>query len=254
MNCSDAFEIKKNDVISIVGAGGKTTLMFELAKELSEKNKVLVTTTTKIYKPDKHSYNDIFLIEDKEWKQKWKTIKENRNGIYVMGEKINEDSKITAINDETLNYIKQDVDYLIIEADGSKKRILKGWTCYEPVISEFTTKTIGVINIKSLEVLVSNENIHRMDEFIKMTGATLGDKVDIYHLRKIIKSENGIFKNSIGEKILYINGVNCFKRLNMAYELLKDILEYLREASIKVVIGDTFNKQFITIRKQEVTL
>ena len=44
--------LKKGGIISIVGAGGKTALMFRLARELSKSgDRVLTTTTTKIYMP-----------------------------------------------------------------------------------------------------------------------------------------------------------------------------------------------------------
>jgi probable selenium-dependent hydroxylase accessory protein YqeC len=39
-------------MISLVGAGGKTSLMFALAKDLQHrKKKVITTTTTKIFQP-----------------------------------------------------------------------------------------------------------------------------------------------------------------------------------------------------------
>lgn len=45
----DRLKIKKNDVISVIGAGGKTTLINHLAQSLSKQNKkVLITTTTHI--------------------------------------------------------------------------------------------------------------------------------------------------------------------------------------------------------------
>ncbi len=47
-----AFNISPKEVISLVGAGGKTTLMFALARELaSDKGCVITTTTTKILEP-----------------------------------------------------------------------------------------------------------------------------------------------------------------------------------------------------------
>ena len=49
MRLSDYIGLEEKDVISFVGAGGKTTMMFKLAEELGRNSKVLVTTTTKIY-------------------------------------------------------------------------------------------------------------------------------------------------------------------------------------------------------------
>ena len=48
-----ALMLEGGGVISLVGAGGKTSLMFKLAHELSMTGEaVLTTTTTKIFEPD----------------------------------------------------------------------------------------------------------------------------------------------------------------------------------------------------------
>ncbi len=65
MFISDILNFKKGSIISIVGAGGKTSLMFNLSEELRPNNKVLSTTTTKIYNPDKTYYDFICIGEKK---------------------------------------------------------------------------------------------------------------------------------------------------------------------------------------------
>ena len=50
----DALGVARGEMISLIGAGGKTTTMFRLAKEMRDQGcKVLVTTTTQILKPTK---------------------------------------------------------------------------------------------------------------------------------------------------------------------------------------------------------
>ena len=49
MNLIDTFKISKKDIITIVGAGGKTSLMYSASSLLRKDYKVLVTTTTHIY-------------------------------------------------------------------------------------------------------------------------------------------------------------------------------------------------------------
>ena len=47
--------MENGGVVSLVGSGGKTTLMFHLAREFaSAGDSVLTTTTTKIYQPSQH--------------------------------------------------------------------------------------------------------------------------------------------------------------------------------------------------------
>ena len=57
-------EIKEKDIITVVGAGGKTSLITYLTKEFSSDYKVLLTTTTKIYLPKKSDYNNMILIDE----------------------------------------------------------------------------------------------------------------------------------------------------------------------------------------------
>lgn len=77
----EKFGIEKNMTVGITGSGGKTSLMFLLAKELSKKGRVLVTTTTKIYEPLKDKYEYLFLTEKNE------KIKGNGKNIFILGKK-----------------------------------------------------------------------------------------------------------------------------------------------------------------------
>ena len=56
MNISRAMGLQEREIISLVGGGGKTTLMFRLAGELALQRKVVVTTTTKIYRPSRTNF------------------------------------------------------------------------------------------------------------------------------------------------------------------------------------------------------
>ena len=51
MTLKKAFNIKPGEVISLVGGGGKTTLMFALAWELASSGNCVTTTTTRILEP-----------------------------------------------------------------------------------------------------------------------------------------------------------------------------------------------------------
>ena len=62
---SEALGLQRREMISLTGAGGKTTLMFRLAKELSlAGKKVITTTTTKILKPSNQESSHLFVSQD----------------------------------------------------------------------------------------------------------------------------------------------------------------------------------------------
>lgn len=214
MKLTELLSIEKNSIISITGAGGKTSLMFQLAEELKEKGRVLVTTTTKIYVPPKGQYDYLvvgregceftFKDENSLAKGSEEKVEHIKTGIWVYGEKINEDNKLTAVSEKKLRGFIKFFDYVLIEADGSKGKSLKGWKEDEPVISDLTTSTIGVLSGQTLGLKINEENIHRAYKFL---GKAMGD-VSKEDLIKVIFSSQGMFKHSHGKRMLYINQID----------------------------------------------
>ena len=51
MKISQLLKIQKG-ITALIGGGGKTTLMYRLAQELSEVGTVIVSTSTKIIEPE----------------------------------------------------------------------------------------------------------------------------------------------------------------------------------------------------------
>lgn len=219
MNLTKEFSIKKGDVVTIVGSGGKTTLLYKLGNELKN-NKVLLTTTTKMFKPNK---------EDVDYFQKKIDIKGNgRYFLYseIKGEKVSAD----------LDLIKGEInkfDYSIIEGDGSKRKKIKGWNDLEPVVLEETTKTIGVIPINAIGISIDEDNIHRLELFKEIIKDKKAKKISVNEIIDIVKDKNGLFKNSSLKKILFINCVESLGDL----EYSKEIKDRLKDYDIKVVIG-----------------
>lgn len=245
MKFIDILGINKEKIISIVGAGGKTTLLFTLANEVRN-SKVLVTTTTKIYVPAQKDYDYIFIgsLDGLDYRYPCNT------GINVLGSEVNFENKIVGISDKELSKIYSKYDYCFIEADGSKRKKLKGWNHNEPVVSDFTEITIGVLDVKSLAMKVEEENIHRLEKFIELTGAIKGEFVNSDHLISLIFNSNGLFKNSIGRRILFINKVET----DQDVEAVNNLLEKIKRENLKshlidsVIYGSLKNSNYELIQ------
>lgn len=245
MLTSELLELSNKDMVSIVGAGGKTTLMFLLAEELKNKGKVLVTTTTKIYKPNEKEVKYLALGKDG-----CEFIKNsNDNGIYAYGKYINEDNKLIGLDLEEINCFKDSFDYILIEADGSKKKCLKAWNDYEPVVCSGTSKTVGVLSLKSIGMEINKENIHRLQEFIALTNSKSSEKVNLDILIKIIFNDNGLYKNSVGEKVLFLNAVDLVKK-EILFSLIDKIISKNKEKKLlsKIIYGSLKDKSFNYIK------
>lgn len=246
MELNKILEIKKGDMISIVGAGGKTTLMFSLANELKNKGKVLVTTTTKIYNPSEE-VDSLALGEEG-----YKFLKSiNDNGIYAYGKYINDENKLIGADVEILNGLTDSFDYILVESDGSKRKDLKAWNNNEPVLSGITSNTIGVLSLKTIDMEINNENIHRLKEFTSLTNSKEGEKVNLDTLIEVIFNKKGLFKEAIGEKVLFLNKVDYINEdtLNL---FLDKIISKNKEIKLldKIVYGSLKNKSFKYINMQ----
>lgn len=127
-----SFGITNPMVISIVGSGGKTTLMYRLAKELTHKNKqVISTTTTKIY-PPKSAQSPKLIIKTKIRAEDFLPLLEHYRHITIAESK-NQEGKLIGIQPELIDRLNiklikpRKLDYILVEADGSRGKSLKAY-------------------------------------------------------------------------------------------------------------------------------
>lgn len=195
-----ALGVTEGDAVCITGAGGKTSLMFRLAAEARKEGwKVLVTTTTRILFPAKGQYDSLAFDDN------LPPLADSRGWIHVLGRRCPEGDKICSAGEDLVIRVQADFDLLLIEADGAACKPLKGWKADEPVIPDFTTRTIGVVDIQSIGQIVAEKVIHRMKLFTELTGSAAGEPISLAHLGKIITSKRGLFQHSAGKKVLYLN-------------------------------------------------
>lgn len=218
MKLKNLLDLNTGDVVSIVGAGGKTSLMLAIAEELRD-SRVLVTTSTKIFTPKVNEYD--FISTDSDCKNDLKYSKSP--GIYVLGKGIANDNKILGIDDDILQQQFGYYDYILIEADGSRRKPVKGWNADEPVILKGTNKTIGVLCIKVIGTAAKEENVHRVDKFREITGCGVDNPISVEDMVRLILHRKGLFKNALGEKILFINQVEDEFDSHNAEEIIEHI-------------------------------
>lgn len=192
----EIFDIKKHDIISITGAGGKTSLMASLALSLSKKGRVLVTTSTKIALP-KEGFDRIFTsfdayFDDKDAK------------IVCLGHKVEGKGKLASIGRDNLSKIIDDFDYVLVEADGCRNLPLKFWYPHEPVIYDLTTKVIGILPIKIMGKETKDDFIYNYQGFSKNIGTGI---IDSKMINKLIAYDKGFYKGFDKEKYFFFNQV-----------------------------------------------
>lgn len=229
----EILNIKKGDIISITGSGGKTTLMYELAKKLKEKGRVLVTTSTKIKRPKK---DEVDLIFDDFFSYK---KPREKNIIVGLGNLIKEKNKFSEICEENLLKIKDDFDYILIEADGCRNLPLKMWKSYEPVIYNISNKTVGIFSAKTIGREIEEDFIYNFKDFRDLIDDDfLNNKVYL----KLIKSSSGPFGEFKGEKFIFFNQAESVEEK----EKSKELIDFLKKETngIRYFYGSLFKEEY----------
>ncbi|HAE42120.1 MAG TPA: putative selenium-dependent hydroxylase accessory protein YqeC [Clostridiales bacterium] len=234
MNYINALNIDVNQktVITVTGSGGKTTIISELANQLLEAGKkVVITTTTKIYLPEAN--NAITILNETILKH----INLQYQGIVFAGKSIDSNNKLQGFTNEEISMIHKNpnINFLIIEGDGSKRLPIKGYAFYEPVVPDTTDILISVIGLNAIGKTVDDTSVHRIDKFEEITGKSSGATIGKEDIIKLILSPDGYFKCRGKKNYLILNQVN--DNIYHVVGAVKDELEKKASFIEKIIIN-----------------
>jgi len=135
-------------VSSIIGSGGKTSLIHALSLILSKKGKVLLSTSTHIY-PFSHCEN-ILVQESDSPERILSLVKEgfSKENILCLGAEGREGKLSKA--PISFSMLESCSDYILVEADGSKRLPAKAHNEREPQIPKESNLTILVFGASAL--------------------------------------------------------------------------------------------------------
>ena len=195
MTLREAFSIGDREVISLVGGGGKTTLMYALGRELSSHRKgIILTTTTKILEPKPSSFFLQFLSNELGEVKKW--VAENthcRHCLLIARERLS-NGKLKGIFPEWVEEIfrMDGVSTIVNEADGSAGRPLKAPREGEPVIPKNTTLLVPVMGIDGMGRPLDEERVFRSaiaSRFLNLPiGSMVTEDVIARLMKELVKS------------------------------------------------------------------
>ena len=238
----EAFDIHYGDIVSLVGAGGKTTLMSALAKELVDTGEsVVTTTTTKIF--DWQASGACLILETDEKKIPHlliKALKKHRH-VTLAKERLPAEGKLKGISPELVVQLAEmeQIAYIIIEADGAARKPLKAPNATEPVIPQSTSLVIPVIGIDALDSRLTEENVFRPEIVSRLTGLPLGGVISAEAIATLITHNEGIIKGSPNHAriIPLINKIDLAQGLAKAENLASKILGKRHPQIERVILG-----------------
>ena len=244
---TEALGIKAKEAISLVGAGGKTTLMFRLAKELVHNGKkVVTTTTTKILEPALEETRSLFVHPDegkiKDFVGRYLNLYHH---ITIAQERLGS-RKLKGVSpnlvDELWNL--EEINTVIIEADGAAGRPVKAPREREPVIPSSTTLVVAILGVDGLGKVLNEENVFHPEQVSKMTGIPMGGRITDEAMATLMVHPNGICKGapSSSRVIAFLNKVDISGGVPKAKDIAQKIIDKKHPPIERVVLGQLKNE------------
>jgi molybdenum cofactor cytidylyltransferase len=197
MHLSRALRVRPKDVIVLVGAGGKTTLMFRLAGELAAAGQRVVTTmTTKIFAGQMAQAPGSLVLEGKDASlDRLGEMLAQYSHVLVVGSAGVEAEKVQGLPPVLVDRIAAqrdlEVDAVIVEADGSRGRPFKAPAGHEPVIPDSATVVVPVAGLDVLGCPLIAEHVHRPHLVAALTETHLGDPVTPEMMAAVLAHPDG---------------------------------------------------------------
>ena len=211
---TEAFRIKQSTCIAFVGAGGKTTALFQTARELislpenSPHKTIIVTTTTHLGTWQSRMADQCHIVTSS---HDLDTLELDLPAgvVLLAGEEKN--GFLGGLTPVLLDKVwklaaERDISVLI-EADGSHNRPLKAPMEHEPAIPDFAKMVVVVAGLSGLGKPLNPDWVHRVERFAHLSGLVPGELVGEDGLVRVLLDPGGGLKNIPGRarRIVLLN-------------------------------------------------
>lgn len=239
MTLGEAFSLEKREVISLVGGGGKTSLLFAFGKELPPCRKgILLTTTTKIWEPPASPNFALFLSEQFSEVKRWVKNNGDKTPCLLIARKKLGNGKLVGIPPQWVEKLPSggNISMIVIEADGAAGRSLKAPREGEPVVPQNTTLLVPVMGIDVLGCPLDEEHVFRSEIASRLLNLAIGSEITETIISTLLSE---LIKGRPPEArvIPFINKVDLAGGLEKARKMGAYLLQDRAAAWERVVLG-----------------
>jgi molybdenum cofactor cytidylyltransferase len=217
-------------LVSIVGGGGKSSLLFALARELP--GRIVMTTTTRIFAAQMKRADEVCTLDDAGWETRLDTFD---SSLLLVGGV--EGDRATGVPADLPGRLlaRPSVDWVVVEADGSRMRPVKAPADHEPVVPKETSLLIPVVGIDALAGPI-REVAHRPERVCEITGLGPEETLSEEALAGLLTAERGGLKSApLGARVaVLVNKVESGAQWESARRIARCVL---REPRVERVAG-----------------
>ncbi len=189
MKLKSAFDLNRGEVVSLIGAGGKTSLLVSMGYELAEDGwRVLATTTTNLTE-EQLGFFPCALKADADATAISEALNENQ---FVL---LYDEIRAGRVYGQPLEWTKQlldrvDSDILLVEADDACGLPFKAPLAGEPRIPAETSLVVSVASLSALGAPLDADHIYNPRAMIERYGFVENSPVKSPWLAQVLRDED----------------------------------------------------------------
>lgn len=186
---SQCFDIgDETRIIALVGAGGKTSLMYAFAREFSKAGAVMTSTTTKIRPPGIEQSPCLVLLKE----NRVDILDElKRFGHITVANRLLANGKLAGLDENYFVGLPPEVRRIIVEADGAAGLPVKAPESWEPALPLCSDLVVPVVGLDCLGKRATKENAFRLERFLRVTSLHENEYIDPPALARLLTHPEG---------------------------------------------------------------
>jgi len=191
---TDRWRLGPAEVVSAVGAGGKTSLLERLACDYeAEGARVLLTTTTKVLPPAPGTRPLILGETLSALCGGIRSVLKTGGPSPVAGRAVLDSGKLDGLPPDWVPALRDlaGIDAVLIEADGAARRPLKAPAPWEPVIPSCTSLVVALAGLDCQDTPLDEVHVHRPEEVGRLLGLSPGQIVPAGRLPELLLQAYG---------------------------------------------------------------
>ncbi|MBN2044168.1 MAG: putative selenium-dependent hydroxylase accessory protein YqeC [Anaerolineales bacterium] len=207
MRLINAIPVGPESRLVFVGAGGKSTSMFRLARQVLADGfaRVIVTASTHLAISQINWADHHFVVSEVE---DFKGIDlANYSGLILITGPTRHDYRTEGLPFSTLAALDQLASQLesalLVEGDGSRRLPLKAPAAHEPAIPPWAHGVVVCAGLSGLGEPLAEGYVHRPEIFSALSGIKVGEQVTVDGLAAVLGAAKGGLKNIPPDAIRY---------------------------------------------------
>lgn len=195
MDIAEALDFRDRELVAFVGAGGKKTAMAHLV-DVASRRGLAVGFTTTVHTPPLPGVP--LVVEDAE--DLPARLEEAPSPVAFAAERVPDpqraDQKVRGFEPAVLGglYGSGRFDWLLVKADGARRREFKAPGPDEPVIPRCASRVVPIASVRAIGEPLDAPAVHRPERVAAIAGVDGGDPITPGVLGRVLASEDGGLK------------------------------------------------------------